>query len=77
MEAGADALWYVDRSVTIPAGGRCETCDARQRDQATARSDHASVENDGEGATTEFVVVRAHELCVVSVTTDWQKPIST
>jgi hypothetical protein len=75
MEAGADALWYVDRSVIIPAGGRCETCDTRQRGRAMARSDPASIQNDGDGATAEFVVVRACELCVVSVIVDWQKPI--
>lgn len=76
VEAGADSLWFVDRAVIIPGGGRCETCDARQRDQAMAPSEQASDEDEGEGAA-EFVVMRAHELCVVSVTVDWQKPIST
>lgn len=77
MEAGVDALWYVDRAVIIPAGGRCATCDTRQRDQAMALSDDALIENDDNGTAAEYVVVRAHELCVVSVVVDWQKPIST
>ena len=34
IEAGANALWFVDRSVIIPAGGRCGDCDASQRVRA-------------------------------------------
>jgi threonine dehydrogenase-like Zn-dependent dehydrogenase len=77
IEAGANALWYVDRSVIIPAGGRCEDCDASRRDSAAARADREITGNDDDGTPAEFVVVRADELCVVSVTTDWQKPRST
>ncbi len=77
MEAGANALWYVDRSVIIPAGGRCGNCDASQRDQATARFKEQAAEEDGEGTPAKFVVVRANELCVVSAIVDWQKPVST
>lgn len=75
MEAGANALWYVDRSVIVPAGGKCANCDAGQRDRATARFDEELTENDGDGTPARFVVVRANELCVVSTIVDWQKPI--
>ena len=77
IEAGANALWYVDRYVIVPAEGRCENCDAGQRDRATASFDEAVTENDGDGTPAKFVVVRAPELCVVSVITDWHKPTST
>jgi threonine dehydrogenase-like Zn-dependent dehydrogenase len=77
MEAGANALWYVDRSVIVPAGGRCGNCDASQRDRAMARFKEEAAENDGDGKPAKFVVVRAQELCVASVITDWQKPAST
>jgi len=77
IEAGANALWYVDRSVIIPAGSRCGYCDASQRDRAAARADVKIYDNDDDGTPAEYVVVRADELCVVSVTTDWRKPRST
>jgi threonine dehydrogenase-like Zn-dependent dehydrogenase len=77
IEAGANALWYVDRCVIIPAGGRCGDCDASRRDSAAARADREITGNDDNGTPAEFVVVRADELCVVSATTDWQKPRST
>ena len=77
IEAGANALWFVDRSVIIPAGGRCGDCDASQRDRAAARADQEITSNDDDGTPAKFVVVRADELCVVSVTTDWRKPRST
>jgi D-arabinose 1-dehydrogenase-like Zn-dependent alcohol dehydrogenase len=76
IEAGANALWYVDRSVIIPVGGRCENCDASQRDRAMARSDEEITDNEDDGTPAKFVVVRAPELCVASVTIDWQKPVS-
>jgi threonine dehydrogenase-like Zn-dependent dehydrogenase len=77
IEAGADALWFVDRSVIIPAGGRCGDCDASQRDGAAARANREIAGNDDDATPAKFVVVRADELCVVSVTTDWRKPRST
>ena len=77
IEAGANALWYVDRSVIIPAGSRCGNCNASQRDRAAARADVKIADNDDDGTPAEYVVVRADELCVVSVTTDWRKPRST
>jgi threonine dehydrogenase-like Zn-dependent dehydrogenase len=77
IEAGANALWYLDRCVIIPAGSRCGDCDASRRDSAAARADREITGNDDDGTPAEFVVVRADELCVVSVTIDWQKPRST
>jgi hypothetical protein len=77
IEAGANALWYVDRPVIVPAGGRCGNCEVGQRDRAMARFNEEAPENDGDGIPAKFVVVRAQELCVASVTTDWQKPKST
>ena len=77
IEAGANALWYVDRAVIVPAEGRCANCDASQRDRAMTRFNEEAPENDGDGIPAKFVVVRANELCVASVIVDWQKPIST
>jgi D-arabinose 1-dehydrogenase-like Zn-dependent alcohol dehydrogenase len=77
MEAGANALWYVDRSVFIPAGSRCENCDAGQRNSAATRASEEITENHDDGTLAKFVVVRARELCVVSTNIDWQKPVST
>jgi len=77
IEAGANALWYVDRWVIIPAGSRCGNCDASRRDSASARAHQEITDNDDDGTPARFVVVRADELCVVSVITDWQKPRST
>ena len=77
IEAGANALWYIDRSVIIPAGGRCGDCDASQRDSAAARANQEINGNDDDRTFAKFVVVRADELCVGSVTTDWRKPRST
>jgi hypothetical protein len=77
IEASANALWYVDRSVIIPAGGRCGDCDASQRDRVATRADQEIAGNDDDATPAKFVVVRADELCVVSVITDWRKPRST
>jgi D-arabinose 1-dehydrogenase-like Zn-dependent alcohol dehydrogenase len=79
MEAGADALWYVDRSVIIPAdGSRCENCDSGQRDKLSTYADHQEIAGkDDDGTPARFVVVPARRLCVVSVAVDWQKPTST
>jgi threonine dehydrogenase-like Zn-dependent dehydrogenase len=78
MEAGADALWFVDRSVIIPAdGSRCENCDAGQRDRSVRFADQEMTETDVDGTAAAFVVVPARQLCVVSVAIDWRKPAST
>jgi hypothetical protein len=77
VEAGANALWYVDRSVIIPAKGRCESCDASQHDRAMARFHQEAAENGGDVTPAKFVILRASELCVASVIVDWQKPTST
>ena len=75
MEAGADALWFVDRSVIIPAdGSRCEYCDAGQRDRSARFADQEMTETDGDGTPGRFVVVPARQLCVVSVAIDWRQP---
>jgi hypothetical protein len=77
IEAGVNALWYVDRAVIVPAGSVCATCDAGQRERAATRSDEELSKSEHGGTQAKFVVARAHELCVVSVTVDWRKPIST
>jgi hypothetical protein len=77
VEAGANALWYVDRFVIIPAGGRCANCTAGQRDEAMTHFNEKALENDGDVESAKFVIVRAQDLCVTSVITDWQKPTST
>ncbi len=78
MEAGADALWYVDRSVIIPAdGSRCENCDSGQRDRSATCADQEIIETDAGETPARLVVVPAHRLCVVSVALDWRKPTLT
>ena len=78
MEAGADALWYVDRSVIIPADGtRCKNCDSGQRDKLAMYADQEFADTDDDGTPARYVVVPAHRLCVVSVAIDWRKPTST
>src|SRR5450631_3954661 len=57
IEAGANALWYVDRSVIIPAGGRCGDCDASRRGSVAARADQEIASNDDDGTPARFVVV--------------------
>ncbi len=74
VEAGANALWYVDRSVIVPAEGKCASCDAVQRDRAAAHFGENLIENDDDETPARLVVVRASELCVVSTIIDWQKP---
>lgn len=75
VEAGGDALWFVDRSVIIPAdGSRCEYCDARQRDRSVTCADQDMTETDDDGTPARFVVVPARQLCVVSVAIDWRQP---
>lgn len=77
-EAGVDALWYVDRSVIIPAdGSRCENCDSSQRGRLATCADQEIAETDDDGTPARFVMVPAHRLCVVSVAIDWRKPTST
>ena len=78
MEAGADVLWYVDRSVIIPAdGSRCANCDSGQHDRLATYADQEIAETNDDGTPARFVVVPAHRLCVVSVAIDWRKPTST
>jgi hypothetical protein len=78
MEAGADALWFVDRAVIIPAdGSRCENCNSAQRDKIATYADQEITETDDDGTPARFVVVPAHRLCVVSVAIHWRKPTST
>jgi hypothetical protein len=75
MEAGADALWFVDRSVIIPAdGSRCEYCDAGQRERSVRFADREMIETYCDGTPARFVVVPARQLCVISVAIDWRQP---
>jgi hypothetical protein len=60
----------------VPGEGRCASCDAGQRERAATRFDEEMTKNSGNGTSANLIVVRASELCVVSVIVDWQKPIS-
>ncbi len=78
MEAGAAALWYVDRSVIIPAdGSRCESCVSGQRNRLATCADQGIVETDADETPGRLVVIPARRLCVVSVAVVWRKPTST
>ncbi|HLX15299.1 MAG TPA: hypothetical protein VKS24_08845 [Bradyrhizobium sp.] len=78
LEAGADALWYIDRSVIIPADeSRCESCDSGQRDRLATCADQEIVETDADETPGRLIVIPARRLCVVAVAVDWRKPTST
>ena len=75
VEAGADALWYVDRSVVIPAAGsRCENCNSGPRRGSGTHAGQEITEIHADKTPGRFVVIPAHRLCVVSVAVDWRKP---
>jgi hypothetical protein len=77
VEAGVNALWYVDRDVIVPAADTCGGCNADRRDKVIADDDEDAAGIEDEALPAEFVVMQAQRLCVVSVSKYWRKPMST
>ncbi|MGQ0681688.1 6-hydroxycyclohex-1-ene-1-carbonyl-CoA dehydrogenase [Bradyrhizobium sp.] len=65
IEAGADALFYVDRAVIVPAVIPCGKCDACRRGKATICPNQKMPGNDIHGGFATHITVPAHGLCVV------------
>ena len=65
IEAGADALFYVDKAVIVPAVIPCGRCDACLRGKATICPNQKMPGNDIHGGFATHITVPAHGLCVV------------
>jgi 6-hydroxycyclohex-1-ene-1-carbonyl-CoA dehydrogenase len=65
IEAGADALWYTDKAVIVPAVIPCGKCDACRRGRATICPNQKMPGNDIHGGFASHITVPAHGLCVV------------
>jgi 6-hydroxycyclohex-1-ene-1-carbonyl-CoA dehydrogenase len=65
IDTGADALWFTDRAVIIPAVIPCGQCDACKRGKATICPNQKMPGNDIQGGFATHIVVPARGLCVV------------
>jgi 6-hydroxycyclohex-1-ene-1-carbonyl-CoA dehydrogenase len=65
LEAGADALWWADRAVIVPAVIPCGRCDACRRGKATICPNQKMPGNDIHGGFATHIVVQAQGLCAV------------
>lgn len=65
VDAGADALWYTDRAVVIPALIPCGRCEACLRGRAEICQDRKMPGNDMHGGFATHITVPVHGLCVV------------
>jgi 6-hydroxycyclohex-1-ene-1-carbonyl-CoA dehydrogenase len=65
IDTGADALFFTDRAVIIPAVIPCGRCDACLRGKATICPNQKMPGNDIHGGFATHITVPAHGLCVV------------
>lgn len=65
LDAGANAIWWADRTVIVPAVIPCGTCDACRRGKATICSNQKMPGNDIHGGFATHIVVPASGLCAV------------
>jgi len=65
VEAGADALFYIDKAVIVPAVIPCGKCDACRRGKATICPNQKMPGNDIHGGFATHITVPAQGLCVV------------
>jgi len=65
IDTGADALWFTDRAVIIPAVIPCGQCDACKRGKATICPNQKMPGNDIQGGFATHIIVPARGLCVV------------
>ncbi|HEX5845717.1 MAG: 6-hydroxycyclohex-1-ene-1-carbonyl-CoA dehydrogenase [Rhodoplanes sp.] len=65
IEAGDNALWWVDRAVVVPALIPCGHCDTCRRGRAAICPNQKMPGNDIHGGFATHIVVPAHGLCEV------------
>ena len=65
VETGANALWWIDRAVIVPAVIPCGHCDVCRRGKATICPNQKMPGNDIHGGFATHIVVPAHGLCDV------------
>src|SRR5664279_5659227 len=68
VDTGADALWFTDRAVIIPAVIPCGQCDACKRGKATICPNQKMPGNDIDGGFASHIVVPSRGLCEVDET---------
>jgi 6-hydroxycyclohex-1-ene-1-carbonyl-CoA dehydrogenase len=68
VETGAEAIWWTDRAVIVPAVIPCGHCDACRRGKATICPNQKMPGNDIHGGFATHIVVPAHGLCAVDET---------
>jgi 6-hydroxycyclohex-1-ene-1-carbonyl-CoA dehydrogenase len=68
IEAGDNALWWVDRAVVVPALIPCGHCEACRRGRAETCPNQKMPGNDIHGGFATHIVVPAHGLCEVDET---------
>ena len=71
IDTGADALWYTDRAVIVPAVIPCGHCDACQRGKATICPNQKMPGNDIQAASPPTSSCRRTG-CASSTSTDWR-----
>jgi 6-hydroxycyclohex-1-ene-1-carbonyl-CoA dehydrogenase len=65
IESGANALWWIDRAVIVPAVIPCGHCDACRRGKGTICPNQKMPGNDIQGGFATHIIVPAHGLCPV------------
>jgi 6-hydroxycyclohex-1-ene-1-carbonyl-CoA dehydrogenase len=65
IAAGANAVWWTDRAVIVPAVIPCGHCDACKRGKPTICPNQKMPGNDIHGGFATHIVVPAHGLCAV------------
>lgn len=65
IEAGANAMWWVDRTVIVPAVIPCGTCDSCRRGKSTICPNQKMPGNDIHGGFASHIVIPARGLCAV------------
>jgi 6-hydroxycyclohex-1-ene-1-carbonyl-CoA dehydrogenase len=68
VETGANALWWIDRAVIVPAVIPCGHCDACRRGKATICPHQKMPGNDSHGGFATHIIVPAQGLCEVDET---------
>jgi 6-hydroxycyclohex-1-ene-1-carbonyl-CoA dehydrogenase len=65
VDAGPDALWWIDHTVIVPAVIPCGECDTCRRGKATICPNQKMPGNDIHGGFATHIVVPTHGLCSV------------
>jgi 6-hydroxycyclohex-1-ene-1-carbonyl-CoA dehydrogenase len=65
VETGANALYWIDRAVIVPAVIPCGECDACRRGKSTICPNQKMPGNDIHGGFASHIIVPAHGLCEV------------